>query len=86
MTAGRLDVIFDGWSGGEPREIQIFINKGNSYKKIFSDMQAIYKIEWRDNRLSKLYIFDWGCCEEYSLYWVSLFITLYFIFPIYLSV
>jgi hypothetical protein len=63
-----LDVIFDGQSGGEPREIEIFINKGDGYKKVFSDMQAISKLEWRDNRLSKLYIFDWGCCDDYVDY------------------
>lgn len=63
-----LDVVFYGQSAGEPMEIEIFINKGDSYKKVFSDMQGISKIEWRDNRLSKLYIFDWGCCAAYIDY------------------
>jgi hypothetical protein len=59
------DLIFDGWSGGEPRLISIFINNGKSFDKVFTDYQGIHKMIFQDNKVSKLYIQDWGCCCEY---------------------
>ncbi len=59
------DLIFDGWSGGEPRLISIFINNGKSFDKVFTDYQGIHKMIFHDNSVSKLYIQDWGCCCEY---------------------
>ena len=61
------DIVFDGESGGEPREIEIYINKGNSFKKVFSDMQGISKMKFKDGVLVKLNIVDWGCCAEFII-------------------
>ena len=62
---GKNDVIFDGQTAGEPREIEIFINEGSHYKKTFSDIQGIAKLDWQGGRLSRIYIRDWGCCDAY---------------------
>jgi len=62
---GKNDVIFDGQSGGEPREIDIFINDGTHYKKVFSVIQGIVKLDWQEGRLSRIFIRDWGCCDAY---------------------
>ncbi|HMH33344.1 MAG TPA: hypothetical protein VK543_09960 [Puia sp.] len=58
-------MIFDGQTAGEPREIEIFINNGIHYKKAFSVMQGIVKLNWEGGRLSRIYIRDWGCCDAY---------------------
>jgi hypothetical protein len=60
---GKNDVVFDGQTAGEPREIEIFINSGNHYKKAFSVIQGIVKMDWEGDQLSRIYIRDWGCCD-----------------------
>jgi len=62
---GLNDIIFDGYSGGEPFEISFFVNDGNTFRKIFTQYQGITKIEFQNKVLSKVYIQDWGCCSEY---------------------
>jgi hypothetical protein len=59
------DIIFDGRSGGEPREISIYLNKGSSFKNIFTDYQGITKLEFENGILNKINIKDWGCCAEF---------------------
>ena len=62
---GLDDIIFDGESGSEAREISIFINIGRSFSKIFTEYQEIYKMVIENGRVHKLYIRDEGCCCEY---------------------
>lgn len=62
---GLDDVVFDGMSGGEPREIAIFLNNGNTFSKIFTDYQGITKIEIQNGILTKINIKDWGCCANF---------------------
>jgi hypothetical protein len=64
---GKDDVVFDGQSGGEAKEVSIFINTGQNYKKVFSTYQGIVKMEWQDKQLVRLYIDDWGCCDDYLI-------------------
>ncbi|MFL5740417.1 MAG: hypothetical protein ACJ75B_09390 [Flavisolibacter sp.] len=62
---GKEDVIFEGESGGEATEVMIFVSAGQSYKKVFSSFEGIVKMDWENNRLARLYIDDWGCCDDY---------------------
>lgn len=64
---GLEDIIFDGQSGGEPRQISIYINRGKQFKKIFNDYQGILKLEFTKGILSTLTIKDWGCCAEVNV-------------------
>lgn len=61
------DIVFDGYSGGEPFEIMFFLNDGNKFRKIFTGYQGITKIEFENKILSKVYMQDWGCCTEYLI-------------------
>ena len=61
---GLDDIIYDGDSGGEPTEISIYINTGNSFERIFTEYQEIYKIVFENGKVQKLYIRDGGCCCE----------------------
>lgn len=61
----KEDIVFDGQTLGEPREISIFINQGKTFKKVFSDRQGILKMEFKDGSLSRLHLLDWGCCADY---------------------
>lgn len=60
----KLDIIFDGQSGGEPYSIKIFLNYKNFYKQVLDVQQSIKKMEFNGLVLSKLFITDWGCCAE----------------------
>lgn len=61
---GLDDIIFDGQTGGELREILIFLNKGSSFVKVFSDWQRILNWHFTDDVLSEISIVNWGCCAE----------------------
>jgi hypothetical protein len=65
---GNLDVIFSGESGGEANLILVYMNVGGKYKQVFSGEQYVDSLEWRDNRLYKIYIDDPGCCAEYLVF------------------
>jgi hypothetical protein len=62
---GKEDVIFEGQSDGEANEVAIFINTRQGYKKVFSTYQGVVKMDWENKRLARLYIDDWGCCDDY---------------------
>lgn len=61
---GKLDIIFDGESGGEPYSIKIFLQVDNQFKKILDAQQGIKEMSFENGILSKIYISDWGCCAE----------------------
>ena len=65
---GREDVIFEGQNGAEAQQVHVFINTNNGYKMTFSTMQGVIKMDFKNNKLSKLYIDDWGCCDAYILF------------------
>ncbi len=60
----QADIIYRGPSGGEPYLFKIFINQNGRFNKVFETMQGVVKVEWEDERLSKIYAHDWGCCAE----------------------
>ena len=64
---GLDDIIFNGETGYEAKQISIFINTGQSFTEIFTDYQEIYKIVFENGKINKLYIQDDGCCCEYIL-------------------
>jgi hypothetical protein len=61
---GLDDLVFDGWGGGEPDKISIFLNNGKSFVHLFTDLQGIHKLVTDHRKVVKLYIQDWGCCCE----------------------
>lgn len=59
-----LDLVFDGYSGGEPYAIRFYQNTGSKFKKILDTQQGIIKMSFNNNLLTKVFINDWGCCAE----------------------
>ena len=64
---GLNDIVFNGFLGGEAEHIIIFINTGQSFAKIFNEIQKFHKIVFENGRIQKMYIQDGGCCCEYLL-------------------
>jgi hypothetical protein len=63
---GKTDVIFDGQGPGEGRLIEVYIRNEKGYKKLLSEYQGIAKIDWEGARIKRLYIYNWGCCADYT--------------------
>ena len=65
---GLNDVIYNGHiSGSEAEYIIIFINTGKTFVHIFTEIQKFHKIVFSNDKVTKLYIQDGGCCCEYIL-------------------
>ena len=64
---GLNDIIFNGYLGGEAEYIIIFINTGQSFTKIFTEIQTFHKVVFENGKVQKMYIQDGGCCCEYLL-------------------
>jgi len=61
------DIIYSGPSAGEGNIVTFFIQHESNYKIIFTLMQGIIKIKWRNNLIYKIYAHDWGCCADQTL-------------------
>lgn len=58
-----LDLIFDGWSGGEPNCVRIFLNKEGEFVQVFDVLQYVSDIHFSDEGLVNISIEDPGCCD-----------------------
>lgn len=63
----RIDVIFNGWSGGEPDITRFFIQTDNGFEKWFEVLQNPLDIKIVDNRINEIIAIDYGCCDSYQV-------------------
>ncbi len=61
---GLSDIIYQGPYMGEGLVVHLFIQTKSGYENIFSFGQGIVKVLWKDNKLDKLLVHDWGCCAD----------------------
>lgn len=59
---GDKDLIYDGWSGGEPMMVQISLKIGEDYKTAITDYAKLIDINHSNNTLTGFTINDPGCC------------------------
>ena len=59
------DLIFTGYSGGEPDCVRIFANKNNKFENVFDKFIKISNLEISNNTIIKISINDPGCCASY---------------------
>lgn len=60
-----IDVIFEGWSGGEPDICEFYYNTGDTFKLKFQALQYISQITIQDRKLKSFKMLDFGCCAEF---------------------
>jgi hypothetical protein len=65
---GRNDLIYTGVSGGEPSEVALILNTPQGFKLVFRKFQYLLKFNVENNRITKLYIDDPGCCASYIMF------------------
>lgn len=65
---GDLDLIFDGWSGGEPTCVRIYLNRNDEYHQVLDEYQIIQDLQMDDHGLSSISIEDPGCCSAYIVF------------------
>ncbi len=63
----QTDIIYQGPHGGEGSLIHIFIQSNATFEKVFTVRQGIVKVSWKGELLDRLYICDWGCCDDPTL-------------------
>lgn len=63
----KIDVIFNGWSGGEPDIIRFFIQSDNGYDKWFEVLQNPLEIKITNNKIDEIIAVDNGCCDAYQV-------------------
>jgi hypothetical protein len=63
----KIDVIFNGWSGGEPDIIRFFIQSENGFDKWFEILQNPLEIRITNNRIDEIIAIDNGCCDAYQV-------------------
>lgn len=63
----RIDVIFNGWSGGEPDITRFFIQTDNGFEKWFEVLQNPLNINIVDNQINEIIAIDYGCCDSYQV-------------------
>lgn len=61
------DIIYNGPQSGEGGRINIFMQEGNTFKRVYTGMQNIIRVEWKDESLSRMYISNPGCCADPNL-------------------
>ena len=61
---GRVDLIYQGWTGGEGTIVDFYINTGKSYKKVFSDFMELLDLHLEKKKLISFVIYNPGCCAE----------------------
>jgi len=59
-----LDVFYQGPTGAEPNITQIFLNKGNCYKKVFTGYQDIVQMTFNKDRLVAFRLYNPCCCAD----------------------
>jgi hypothetical protein len=60
-----IDIIFHGWSGGEPEMLNGYVNDGDSLREAFYCLQNPLNLSFENDRLKSLRIIDPGCCDAY---------------------
>lgn len=61
---GYKDLVYQGPTGGEPNQVVIFLNQGDSFVEVFRQQQDIFEIGFEGNKLSSLSITNPGCCVD----------------------
>lgn len=64
---GEKDIIYSGPSGIEPDEVVFVMGYKNNLKKILTLRQGVVKVDWKNDRISKIYSHDWDCCAGTDL-------------------
>lgn len=59
-----LDIIYSGPHSGEGDVIHIFMQHEGTFEKVFEEMQSIFRVEWDGEKLSQIFVNDWGCCAS----------------------
>ncbi len=61
----KIDLIFNGYSGGESDIIKFFIQKNSEFSKWFEIFQYPLDIKIKENRITEITTIDYGCCDSY---------------------
>lgn len=62
---GKPDMLFQGWSGGEPECVKIHFSNDTGFASPVNFYQYLKEIEVEDGKIKSLTMLNPGCCAEY---------------------
>jgi len=64
---GLKDIIYSGYTQGEPEITIIFIKKGGGFYKVFSEYQYLTDIRFSEGKVSRFVLDNPGCCDDHQV-------------------
>lgn len=61
----KIDVLYNGWTGGEGEMLQIIKNTGSEYEISQTIYGAVKDLKIEDNKITEIEILDYACCAGY---------------------
>ncbi len=61
----KIDVLYNGWTGGEGEMLQIIKNTGTKYEIEQTIYGAVKELKIEDNKIREIEILDYACCAGY---------------------
>jgi hypothetical protein len=58
------DLIYEGRSGGEGTMVNFYLNRKKRFELIFTDYEKILDLNFLNNKLNAVVIWNYGCCAE----------------------
>lgn len=63
-----LDLVFEGWGGGEATVVRFFRNDNGQMKLIFEQTQQLYDLQFEGGKhLKSFKVLDFGCCSPFDM-------------------
>lgn len=61
----RIDVLYNGWTGGEGEMLQIIENSGDKFEIIQTIYGSVQDLRFKNNKITEIEILDYACCAGY---------------------
>lgn len=64
----HLDLVFEGWGGGEANVVRFYLNENGIMKLFFEGYQQLYDLQFEGTKQLKSFnILDFGCCSPFDI-------------------
>jgi hypothetical protein len=61
----KIDIFYNGWTGGEGTMLQIIQNTGNGFKIVQTLFGTVKDLQTNNNCISTIEVLDYSCCAGY---------------------
>lgn len=61
----KIDVLYNGWTGGEGEMLQIIKNNGSNFEIVQTIYGSVQDLQIENNEVTEIEILDYACCAGY---------------------